>query len=167
MRGDTWDEAQLSLLRKLWAEGETAHAIGAKLGGLSRSAVLGKIFRLRLGPAGAGKKKPAAQTTAAAQSSEPITRRRRSFRPPKPPNTKTDRTGKTLFELTNKCCRWPYRRPGTEMYFFCGAGGADLEGGVPYCARHMKRAYLVPPPRIVAPRRPASSAARGKVAGVA
>jgi len=164
---EMWDDAQVNLLKRLWAEGETAHAIGAKLGGLSRSAVLGKIFRLRLGPAGAAKKKPAAQTTVAAPTTDPLTRRRRSFKPAKSPAVKSDRHGKTLFELTNKCCRWPYRRPGTEMYFFCGGAGADLEAGVPYCARHMKRAYLVPPPRIVAPKGRASAARRGKVAGFA
>jgi GcrA cell cycle regulator len=83
MQDATWDEAQINLLKKLWAEGEAAHAIGAKLGGLSRSAVLGKIFRLRLGPAGTGNKKPTAQTAAAAQSGEPLTRRRRSFTHPR------------------------------------------------------------------------------------
>ena len=48
MREDVWTEDGISLLRKMWAEGATAAAIGARLGGLSRSAVLGKVFRLRL-----------------------------------------------------------------------------------------------------------------------
>jgi GcrA cell cycle regulator len=49
--------------------------------------------------------------------------------------------GKTLLELTNNTCRWPHGRPGTEKFHFCGAPEADLERGIPYCARHMRRAY--------------------------
>jgi hypothetical protein len=64
-----------------------------------------------------------------------------------------ERQPRTLFELTNDCCRWPFRRPGTAHYFFCAAAGADLEAGLPYCPRHMKRAYLVPPPRVSENRR--------------
>jgi GcrA cell cycle regulator len=138
MQGEPWRPEDIALLRRLWAEGETAAAIGIKLGGLSRSAVLGKIFRLRLGAAG----KPAAASGA-------VPGRRRAGKRVIPPPVKSGRQGKTLFELTNTCCRWPYKRPGTDRYFFCGAPEADLESGIPYCARHMKRAYLVPPPLAV------------------
>jgi GcrA cell cycle regulator len=61
MRGEAWNEEQVDLLKKLWAAGESAQAIAAKLGDMSRSAVLGKIFRLRLGPVASGKK-PVTQT---------------------------------------------------------------------------------------------------------
>src|ERR1700729_2907373 len=54
MRGAAWTDERLKLLKELWAKGETADAIGARLGGLSRSAVLGKVFRLRLCGAEAG-----------------------------------------------------------------------------------------------------------------
>ncbi len=136
MNGEPWRLEDVDLLQRLWAEGETAEAIGVRLGGVSRSAVLGKIFRLRLGAAG----KPAA-----ARGADAPGRRRAGKRAALPP-VKSARRGKTLFELTNVCCRWPYKRPGAEKYFFCGVPEADLENGIPYCARHMKRAYLVPPP---------------------
>jgi hypothetical protein len=42
MRG-MWTAERIKLLRTLWTKGETATAIGARLGGLSRAAVLGKI----------------------------------------------------------------------------------------------------------------------------
>ena len=35
-------------------------------------------------------------------------------------------------------------RPGTRTFSFCGAPGADLERGMPYCARHARRAYVMP-----------------------
>jgi GcrA cell cycle regulator len=42
-----WADEKLSLLKKLWTEGKTAVAIAQRLG-VSKSAVLGKVFRLRL-----------------------------------------------------------------------------------------------------------------------
>jgi len=48
MRQAAWSGERIFLLHRLWKEGLTAEAIGARLGGMSRSAVLGKIFRLRL-----------------------------------------------------------------------------------------------------------------------
>ncbi len=147
MRGEAWTEDQVRLLKQLWAAGETAEGIAARLGEMSRSAVLGKVFRLRL-PAGTGAAKAKNQAAVAPAKNE-LARRRRGVEPAPSADPKAERRGKTLLELTNHACRWPYRRPGTEKYFFCGAEGADLEGDIPYCPRHMKRAYLVPPPRVV------------------
>ena len=51
---------------------------------------------------------------------------------------------KTLIELTNKTCRWPHGRPGTDQFFFCGAPEADLERAFPTarstCAAPIRRA---------------------------
>ena len=151
MNGD-WLDEDIALLKRLWAEGETAASIAEKLGGLSRSAVLGKIFRLRLGP-GAGKQRGPAGAKASVRRNQPARRRGEA-----PPPVVKGRYGKTLFDLTNRCCRWPYKRPGTDKYFFCGAEEADLENGIPYCASHMKRAYLVPPPLPVRQRKPLRAA---------
>ena len=63
--------------------------------------------------------------------------------PPKPAAAKARR--KTLFHLTNECCRWPYGELGGKRFFFCGDAGADVARGIPYCPRHMARAYIVPP----------------------
>lgn len=88
------------------------------------------------------------------RGSETLQRRRAGKAAIEPP-AKSARQGKMLHELTNRCCRWPYKRPGTERYFFCGVEEADLEAGIPYCPRHMERAYLVPPPRGVQAQRKA------------
>jgi GcrA cell cycle regulator len=149
MRGEVlWTEERVALLKKLWAEGETAVAIAARLRGLSRSAVLGKIFRLRL-PAtetAGGKREQRGAAAAVAEGAEtPVWRHRRPHRArsaqPTPPRR---RRGKALLELTNSTCRWPHGRPGSERFFFCGAPEADLEHGIPYCPRHMRIAYAVP-----------------------
>jgi hypothetical protein len=42
-------------------------------------------------------------------------------------------------------------RIGGKRFFFCGAAGADLARGIPYCPRHMQRAYIVPPTLVVRP----------------
>jgi len=137
MRG-VWTRERIALLKKLWADGETATAIAARLR-MSRSAVLGKVFRLRLRPA-------ANATKAAPRSNTAALRRRHKSRPPikhrAKPAAPTMVSGKTLFELTNDSCRWPHGQPGTKAFHFCGAPGADLEGGRPYCERHARRAYV-------------------------
>jgi GcrA cell cycle regulator len=137
MRG-VWTRRRVALLKKLWADGETATAIATRLR-MSKSAVLGKVFRLRLRPAANAK-------AASARSGKAVLgqrrKGRRSAEPQAKPAAPAMTSAKTLFELTNDSCRWPHGRPGTETFFFCGAPGADVEGGRPYCERHARRAYV-------------------------
>jgi GcrA cell cycle regulator len=140
MRG-VWTRERIALLKKLWADGETATAIAAGLR-MSRSAVLGKVFRLRLRPARNARAASARRGTAV------LSRRHKSRSPnkhrmrPAAAAAPAIASGKTLFELTNESCRWPLGQPGTKTFHFCGAPGADLEGGRPYCERHARRAYV-------------------------
>jgi GcrA cell cycle regulator len=102
-----WTTERIQLLRQLWAAGETAAAIGDCLGGISRSAVLGKVFRLRLDAAGLGKKarkqrRSAPPDAGAAQ----IARRRRSpKRSQQVPPLNAAARGMTLLELSDNTCR--------------------------------------------------------------
>lgn len=144
MPGEAWTAERVDLLRRLWGEGKTAAAIAVRLGGMSRSAVLGKVFRLRLAVSGFGKtaqKQQRSGASARGAGAAAIARRRhtpkRGKRPQPLPAAGTRH--KTLLELTNKTCRWPHGRPG--RFFFCGAPEADLERGIPYCPHHMRRAY--------------------------
>jgi GcrA cell cycle regulator len=143
MRG-VWTRERIALLKQLWADGETAAAIAMRLR-MSKSAVLGKVFRLRLPSA------PKATVAAARRDAATVGRRRRGRLPGKPPVipvipdipvAPVTVSGKTLFELTNDSCRWPHGQPGTKAFHFCGAPGADLEGGRPYCEHHARRAYV-------------------------
>jgi GcrA cell cycle regulator len=160
----TWSRERIAMLEKLWAEGATAQTIADRLGGVSRAAVLGKIFRLRLDggtPAAPAAAKPAQQTTQPADAKRagvtaPVWRRRggkcdallerqtpagKTLAGKTPARTR----GKSLLELTNESCRWPHGRPGSARFHFCGAPGADLENGMPYCAQHARRAYVKHP----------------------
>ncbi len=129
-----WTQTRIAELKRLWRAGETAGAIGKALGGITRAAVLGKVFRLRLVD-------DDGDDEAAALDRRPA--RRRAGKPAPQPETKARRN--TLLDLTNECCRWPYGELGERRFFFCGAVGADLARGIPYCPRHMARAYIVPP----------------------
>jgi hypothetical protein len=106
--GDSWSVEQVELLQRLWSQGETSAVIAARLGGPSRSAVLGKIFRLRLraegATAAAGRRQHAAGTDGAL-ASVPARRRRRRKQTPPPQPPQPARQHKTLLELTNTTCR--------------------------------------------------------------
>jgi GcrA cell cycle regulator len=138
MRSVAWSGRRIGLLKKLWAEGMTATDIATQLR-ISRAAVLGKVFRLRLGPAGGAK---SSKTKPRAASVGWRHRGRRYAETQIASVAPATARGKSLFELTNVTCRWPVGKPGTAGFHFCGEAGADLESGRPYCERHAKRAYV-------------------------
>jgi hypothetical protein len=84
MRADLWSEERVAALKLLWTAGASARTIAERLGGVSRSAVLGKIFRLR--------------RVAAASALLAAVPKRKPGRP--------RRRGKSLPELKNDSCRW-------------------------------------------------------------
>jgi GcrA cell cycle regulator len=111
MQGKSWTAERIDLLRRLWADGETAAAIAVRVGGMSRSAVLGKIFRLRLAGPGSGeiaqKERSAAEPTQNAGDVHVACRRRSPKRAHQPqPSLNAAKRGRTLLELTNNTCRF-------------------------------------------------------------
>jgi GcrA cell cycle regulator len=154
---ETWTDDRIASLRQMWADGATAAAIAERLGGLSRSAVLGKIHRLRPSVAkkiSSTKKTTVPKKTSAAKKKRVVAKTlhqrtaserchpTRGVAPSSQPRTnESQQPGKSLLELTNDTCRWPHGDPGTQGFFFCGEPGAALEGGKPYCVHHARRAY--------------------------
>jgi GcrA cell cycle regulator len=72
-----WTQTRVAELKRLWDAGATAAAIGKVLGGITRAAVLGKVFRLRL--LAAGQKRSAStpqETPARRRANRPRSRRR-------------------------------------------------------------------------------------------
>ena len=43
-----WDDERTATLRKLWTEGQSASQIAKELGGVTRNAIIGKVYRLGL-----------------------------------------------------------------------------------------------------------------------
>jgi hypothetical protein len=101
MRANPWTPERVGLLKTLWTGGATAQSIAERLGGVSRAAVLGKIFRLR---------RPAAadQSQTASDDRAPLRRRRGGKGDASPQSSVSSRSerGKSLLELTNETCRW-------------------------------------------------------------
>ncbi|HEY3799630.1 MAG TPA: GcrA family cell cycle regulator [Caulobacteraceae bacterium] len=135
-----WTEDRISTLAKLWREGFSASQVARQLGGVSRSAVIGKVHRLGL----AGRElpsRPAASTRAAARvrASAGGVRRQSAPRAQRPETPAAPRVAfevaptATLTSLTESGCRWPIGDPGEAGFGFCGRlrNGAGV-----YCAGH-------------------------------
>jgi GcrA cell cycle regulator len=155
-----WTDARIAHLKVRWSEGVTARRIARELGGgISRSAVLGKIHRLgfaELSPRAwvhrshlkrLGERRISEELWAALSR----TFAGRQWAPPawvieaKPyvddPRVDADipwAQRKSLLVLTEGACRWPVGDPSNPDFFFCGAQALS---GELYCAAHRARAY--------------------------
>ncbi|WP_336293675.1 GcrA family cell cycle regulator [Bartonella sp. CB169] len=162
----SWTCERVELLKKFWSEGLSASQIAARLGGVSRNAVIGKVHRLKL--PGRGK---AAQGVSRAQkipTSPSSPRMRRTTSTISPTNaascsagvtdlnmefvegvTETDVSTKSnvvvpisrqlnLLQLSENTCRWPVGDPLSSDFHFCGADSVENS---PYCTFHAKIAF--------------------------
>ena len=137
-----WTDERLDELKIRWSKGQTASEICRAMHATSRSAVLGKAFRLKL-PTRISK-----FSTAARQSNKARKRRIRhrkaverlgehikmvEEKPPAPDFT----NAKTFAQLREGDCRWP--GPGNvEQLQFCAA---PVLNGYSYCAGHCRIAF--------------------------
>jgi GcrA cell cycle regulator len=157
-----WTEKRVEELRALLAQGQTGSQI-AKIFGVTRNAVMGKIDRLRI--RGERKLRPRRVRIWETQgvSRAEWYRRRKAVTLPSVPSllsssslalvsgshspqkrasghrTKTARPV-LIIGLTLQTCRWPLfdgREPESEK-FYCGEMPVD---GLPYCHEHCRKAY--------------------------
>ena len=140
IHNNPWTAELVELLTVLWAEGHSASQIAAKLNGakISRSAVIGKVHRLKL---------PGRQPRQ--QPERPYLRKRRS-KPPKwrpaaekplpPPSPTPPHMRKlTIFRLGPHHCRWPLGGLLEPPRLFCAA---DVREGEVYCEHHYRAARV-------------------------
>lgn len=72
-----WTDERVELLKKRWAEGQSASQIAAELGGVTRNAVIGKVHRLGLSgrakaaPSSVSRMRPKPSTAVAQQQRRP------------------------------------------------------------------------------------------------
>ena len=136
-----WTDERLNELKLRWINGETASEICRAMHATSRSAVLGKAFRLKL-PTRISK-----FSTAARQSNKARKRRIRKRvkilmgeriamveEPPQPPDFANT---KSFAELREGDCRSPGSGP-VEQLQFCAA---PVLNGYSYCAGHCRMAF--------------------------
>ncbi len=120
-----WTEDHVNRLRTLWPHGHSASWIAAELGsGLTRNAVLAKVWRLRLSESrdsnGAG-----------------VRPKRRLAVAPGPVSIAPDRGEASILSVRRFDCRWPYGDPLQPGFTLCGC---RVHRGS-YCAAHAKLAY--------------------------
>lgn len=151
-----WTDERIVLLKRLWImEGLSAGQVAARIGGVTRSAVLGKIHRLGLWRDTPTSKKQRIRTAR-------LIKARNDNKPSSAP--KRERASAALFNaepfkeavedvivppeerrgvvaLSESSCRWPIGDPLTPDFHFCNR---EHVAGLPYCETHSRRAFLPP-----------------------
>jgi GcrA cell cycle regulator len=149
------DPARIAQLTKLWADGLSAGQIAAKIGGVSRNAVIGAVYRLRLPmrhttnrltPNPRRKAQPSQRKPSLSPAAQVLKDIRRDGLPlPTPAETDIPRIATA--DLESNHCRFPCVADITEVAsgapIFCGL---DKVPGSSYCAAHLARAVNVSKP---------------------
>lgn len=154
-RQTVWDdEKNVELLKELWLAGLSASQIAARIGGITRMAVIGKAHRLKL---------PSRLPRVDGARQSRINRRQRRAKreskarvrmtpknplfellcEPLPEEPADDIATTTVLERQPNQCGWPIGEPA-EMKC-CGAEVVPhLPYGSPYCRKHAQRAFALP-----------------------
>lgn len=134
-RDHNWTAERVEMACTLWREGYTASQVAMQLGGVSRSAVLGKLNRLGVGRRDAPPRQPLHVRMRQRRRQEKG--ERAYFRQPAARLLKTEQATEQqplhvkLLDLGPHDCRWPFGdRPN---YTFCGARQAADSS---YCPTH-------------------------------
>lgn len=150
MTASAWTEARIERLKTLWLEGRTAEQIATELqNGISRSAVLGKVHRMRLSEGRPKRPRTSKAGSGPSSGSTGISLTDAGLeRPPDTPATQDlgapaparPLRGPDIVSVRRGQCRWPYDDPG-ETFILCGR--PVVRGS--YCARHAAIGYRTPP----------------------
>jgi GcrA cell cycle regulator len=131
-----WNDARVAELIKKWQEGFSASQVAKHLGGVTRSAVIGKVHRLGI----SGRSCPTrlysgGRRAGVARASAGGARREVAPRAPLSAPAMTIETfpTATVLTLTEDSCRWPIGNPDQAEFGFCGR---DRAGKGPYCLGH-------------------------------
>ena len=136
MIATVWTDDRIERLRTLWLEGRTADVISKDLGcGISRSAVLGKVYRLGLS-AGRTAKTPRISVSKKRLARRPEAPALIRETPPLSP-TEPKCGSQTILSVDRGDCRWPLGDPAQPGFSLCGC---PVTRGS-FCAAHAKIAY--------------------------
>lgn len=158
--GEVWTERNIVTLTDLWKTGSSASEIARAIGsGVSRSAVLGKVHRLKLEK----RVSPVPVRPRPPKKVRPAPRPKMKPRPapeplsdipiePMPVNAKAweplpGSTPIPLEKLNEHTCKWPVTPDAP--FLFCGE--APAIPGKPYCAHHAARGTVPLQPKLKAP----------------
>lgn len=154
------DPARVELLKKLWADGLSCSIIAARLGGVTRNAVIGKVSRLGLTGRITTHRQPTRPKAAMRRAriaglqraklflspvqklkGEPFVPQPEPVIPPherQPILVRKDDGLHANDALTPESCRWPCGDVGDADFGFCGHTKVP---GLPYCAPHARIAF--------------------------
>lgn len=150
-----WSDERIARMKQLWKDGCSARQISKELGGITRSAVLGKIHRLGLSRVYPlmnmtvkKKKSPKPQIKSAPRKSAVRELFKSEFEPftPKEEIDISLAQRKSMDDLEPQDCRWPLAdsEPRVTPWRYCGR---EKVQGLPYCEDHAVRAFQPPQPR--------------------
>ena len=161
----SWNAPRVALLKEFWADGLSASQIVGRLGGITRSAVIGKIHRLGL----SGRATTAKQAKGQAARNRAQRSKKHAWNPATTLAAQKALTAESLAEyqalrskpdldipkherktilverngrlhandkLDSRSCRWPLNE-GDPVYEFCGRETVAL--GISYCPFHLAR----------------------------
>jgi GcrA cell cycle regulator len=136
-----WNEERTATLRKLWLEGMSASQVARQLGGVSRSAVIGKVHRLGI----TVRDIPARQrsTVRSAVRAQPRARIVRDAVPTPRPTLRLVEVADmaptaNILGLEIHSCRWPIGNPESHDFGFCGR---EKTARGSYCDDHARGAF--------------------------
>lgn len=144
LRLGDWTPEREGLLTKRWAEGVSANLIAEELGGVSRSAVIGKVHRLKLekrktvnavyrsGPVRYEERQRRIAERGSRKLLERLLRERIPAPKPQPALAPVMRR-LSLMQLSAETCHFPVGNVGEPGFFFCGS---DVRKGSSYCPFH-------------------------------
>ena len=140
----TWTAECVELLKSRFEAGYSCREIAQEIG-VSRNAVIGKIFRLNLS------RPKNVRANRSERERGPRVGRPRIFSQRQilmalyaEPQPATEEVAIhnghrcSLLELSQEKCRWPISNPGAADFWFCGSKPVE---GLPYCAGHARIAY--------------------------
>ncbi len=146
-----WNEKRLKELEKYWCEDMLTTLEIARIFGVSKNAIVGKIFRLNLKKGSKnqeGKSKSEKSTTTKIQTkpkkvAEKSVVKQNIIQQENKKVVKLEdepEYGKYRFDqLTQNKCFWPY---GEDDFTFCGRPVAGYK--LQYCVEHFREAYATP-----------------------
>jgi len=139
-----WTPDRVVRLKTLWKQGLSAAQIAYDLqNGITRSAVLGKVYRLGLSLDRDAALAPAAVRPAARGSPASVQPGEAIVQPPAA--VARERPGRaTILTVRQGDCRWPIGDPGDARFSLCGCPAT--RGA--FCDVHAARAYRPVPPTL-------------------
>jgi GcrA cell cycle regulator len=140
-----WNDERTAVLKRLWLEGLSASQVARQLGGVSRSAVIGKVHRLGITvrdtpvrPRSSSVRAPSRLQVRPRQVAPvPVTAPRSTAIRLATPGIELSPTA-SILGLEIHSCRWPIGNPDQNDFGFCGR---EKSARVSYCDQHAQGAF--------------------------